>query len=388
MRAPVLAVVLSSLPSSGGAFDYETSILQILLGMQRKAEVSLRVFHSRGNDVLKHFPVDGFETKQRPVFLSRFARRWMPSSHLKIHELEVLSQISAQRPDLAYFLSPNELALHLPKIPVISTVWDLGHRDLRQFPEFVGNEWARRERLYHNLLPRSFHVFTDSSSTGRRIVDLYGVDASRWSPTGLLPVTHICQSCQDQVDVGSLGSYVLYPAKRWPHKNHLFLLEALAKARERSSELKLVLTGDRSGGGQSEIQQAVVRLGLQEAVVDLGLVARHDYQALLRGAIALVMPSLLGPTNIPPLEAFCEGIPSIVSDVHKFDADIGLEGSMTYLPTTDANIWGAHLAEISATRSRRTAIGDGPFRAIATREIRKVIFKFVSQYLSEVRRRV
>jgi glycosyltransferase involved in cell wall biosynthesis len=37
--------------------------------------------------------------------------------------------------------------------------------------------------------------------------------------------------------------------------------------------------------------------------------------ALYRGALALVMPSFFGPTNLPPVEAFALGCPVITSDL-------------------------------------------------------------------------
>ena len=50
----------------------------------------------------------------------------------------------------------------------------------------------------------------------------------------------------------------------------------------------------------------------------LGLVPDEDVSALYEGALALVMPSYCGPTNIPPLEAVTLGCPVIYSDLPEF----------------------------------------------------------------------
>lgn len=46
----------------------------------------------------------------------------------------------------------------------------------------------------------------------------------------------------------------------------------------------------------------------------LGFVTREDLTALYQGAFALAYPSLFGPDNLPPLEAFALGCPVIASN--------------------------------------------------------------------------
>ena len=55
----------------------------------------------------------------------------------------------------------------------------------------------------------------------------------------------------------------------------------------------------------------------------LGLVPDEDIPALYDGALALVMPSYCGPTNIPPLEAVTLGCPVIYSDLPEFREQMG-----------------------------------------------------------------
>jgi glycosyltransferase involved in cell wall biosynthesis len=62
-------------------------------------------------------------------------------------------------------------------------------------------------------------------------------------------------------------------------------------------------------------------------VVDKGFVDNDWVDYLYRTCSVLAMPSLLGPTNLPPLEALLHGKCVVVSDVHYFK---GLEGYPVY----------------------------------------------------------
>ena len=88
---------------------------------------------------------------------------------------------------LAYFISPNPLALDLVDTPMMNTVWDLGHRDLPEFLEITGDRhYEERETFFSHVLPKSFRVFVDTESTAKKIVHYYGVDPTRIARTGLI----------------------------------------------------------------------------------------------------------------------------------------------------------------------------------------------------------
>src|SRR5262249_24334293 len=98
-------------------------------------------------------------------------------------------------------------------------------------------------------------------------------------------------------------SFLLYPANRWPHKNHARLYEAFALARRDRPELQLVLTG--TGHDPA---------ALPEGVESRGRVPYDDLVRLYRPASALVFPSLYEGFVLPPLEAMACGTPVAVSN--------------------------------------------------------------------------
>jgi glycosyltransferase involved in cell wall biosynthesis len=93
-------------------------------------------------------------------------------------------------------------------------------------------------------------------------------------------------------------------------------LAALALLREQGLKKKLVLCGsDR--GTRNQIDDLIEHYDLTDQVFIIGFVDSTELGALYRGAMALVMPSYFGPTNLPPLEAWAVGTPVIYPEAFK-----------------------------------------------------------------------
>ena len=105
--------------------------------------------------------------------------------------------------------------------------------------------------------------------------------------------------------------FLLYPARRWPHKNHERLFEAFARVRRERPELRLVLTG---GGDYSDVPAGV------EA---RGHVPRAEVVSLMQRASALVFPSLYEGFGLPPIEAMACGCPVAASNAAALPETVG-----------------------------------------------------------------
>ena len=111
------------------------------------------------------------------------------------------------------------------------------------------------------------------------------------------------------------GSYLFYPAQFWQHKNHINLLKALKILKEKFDLIvPLVLVGSDKGN-LNEVIANISLLGLSSQVHYMGFVSLSEQRTLYENALALVMPTFLGPTNMPPLEAITIGCPVICSDL-------------------------------------------------------------------------
>ena len=240
--------------------------------------------------------------------------------------------------DLLIFASPNHLSVGLQSIPSVLTCWDFGHLDLPWAVETSTNgRWAWREELYRNSLQRAVRVICDSESTKKRLINLYSVPANRIAKLGLLP------SVQQVMPIQLKKPHLIYPAMFWPHKNHRTLLEAFQLYIEKRGRTHLlVLTGD--GKNKSAMENLADDLGIRSSVVFPGLVSREELLGLIKGSDGLLMPSLLGPSNLPQLEAALLGIPAVISDVHEME-DL-LKGA-TLVEALSASSWAEALEDLA-----------------------------------------
>src|SRR5690606_23288928 len=88
-----------------------------------------------------------------------------------------------------------------------------------------------------------------------------------------------------------------------------YILDALKLLRDREGlEITAVFTG-MDKGNLPYILSKAREYGLERQIRHLGFVDASDIPALYEQALALVMPSYFGPTNLPPLEAFSVGCP-------------------------------------------------------------------------------
>ena len=345
-----VTVVTKSGSLAGGANTYEAAVIRVLTELEKDGTIELSVLvpaevPGAEGDVehqSSHRYPNSVLSKIRSLIASTFVGRVL-SAVFPLSPLQL--SLKTLRPDLVYFPSPNIHAMGLHKYRYVFTVWDLGHRELRQFPEFANPvEYFLRERLYRKAVLRASRIVTDSRWTGERLEEIYGLAKDKWLSLGMAFTVSVPKSIKP-IDVD--GPFFLYPAQRWPHKNHRTLLEAFARVVEVRPDAKLVLIGSSKGGGV-DIDSWISELGISDNVLDLGFVDPDTTYGLIAGAQAVVMPTYLGPTNLPPLEAAFLGVRSIVSDVHYFDEPIS--DYLCPLPANEPSRWtDAMFATLSAT---------------------------------------
>ena len=232
--------------------------------------------------------------------------------------------------DIVYFLSPSYLAISLNKLNFIYTVWDLCHRDYPEFPEVRENsQYEMRENNYKNFLPKAIAIIADSQEGKNNIIRRYGIDNSRVKVIPFKPSFEITESKKIKNDKilkknFSLDKvYIFYPAQYWPHKNHIYIIDAI---KELKTKYKLPIHAKFTGSdkGNLEYLKAYTKaLNINNRVKFYGFVSNIELIALYKNSLALVMPTYFGPTNIPPLEAFFLEEPLIYPSDNCFKEQIG-----------------------------------------------------------------
>jgi glycosyltransferase involved in cell wall biosynthesis len=220
----------------------------------------------------------------------------------------VQTMVATNAIELVWFLSPYYEPC---EAPFAITVWDLAHREIPYFPEvsLSGWTWDQRQAFYSYVLPRAALVVVGTEEGAEQVDKYYHV---RRENIAVIPLPV-------DVDVdGPVTAYpvekpfLFYPAQFWPHKNHVTLIDMLVELHKRDKGYKLVFTG-ADKGNQSYVEKYALDHGVSPYVHFAGFVSPETLRWLYKNAFAMVYASLMGPDNLPPLEALAYGCPVISS---------------------------------------------------------------------------
>lgn len=216
--------------------------------------------------------------------------------------------------DIIYYPVPM---CQFENFPFIYTLWDLGHLNGYTFPEVCGGG-IFESRMAHidTTLFKALMVFCESETGKNEAVQYLGLNKARIRVFPLIPSGVISEKIipvkPDKVDHNTV--FIHYPAQFWAHKNHYNLIMAFRSISIKHPDLKLILTGS-DHGNWDYIEDTIVENNLEGKVINLGFVTSEELKWLFLNSRGLIMPTLLGPTNMPPLEALALGCPVAVSDL-------------------------------------------------------------------------
>ena len=239
------------------------------------------------------------------------------------------------------FFAPNFVVprRHLPAVrALVPTVHDLAFLRL---PETVQRETADNLR---RRLPGVLHgadaLIAVSAATAGDLAALAGVTPRR---------VHVIHEGVDPAfaasgappPAGLPARYLLFVSTLEPRKNVVNLLAAFARAAAGGYPGGLVLVG-RWGWRTEAAQAALAASPVRDRILHLDYLGREELSSVVRGAEALVFPSLLEGFGLPVVEAMACGVPVIVSRASSLPEVAG-DAALYVDPTSPAEIAGAVL---------------------------------------------
>jgi glycosyltransferase involved in cell wall biosynthesis len=248
------------------------------------------------------------------VPLKRLARRWTQPLRLRRRARQGDRVLRSRGVAVVHFPYP---LLFPTDLPYVYEPWDLQHR---HHPEFFSRQEAEgRDRLFRSACERARLVITATRWAKRDLVGQYGLPADKVAVIPRRPLlaqeplpeaeraeAWRCQSIPE--------GFAFYPAMTFPHKNHIALLQALARLRdERGIRLPLVCSGRAYEPHAAAVQAEAARWGLQDQVRFLGVVPDAMLASLFREARFMVFPSLFEGLGIPLLEAMYHRLPILAA---------------------------------------------------------------------------
>lgn len=207
--------------------------------------------------------------------------------------------------------------------PWVGYVFDFQHKHLPQF--FSDEERAKRDHEFGRMLNSASAVIVNARDVVKDIEHYY---PQRHAKIFAMPFSPAPSGDSFSVDPPDAlaryqvrGSYFIVCNQFWKHKDHGTAFKAFAALSKRHPELQLICTGATSDhrfpGHFDELMREAAKDGVADRILTLGLIAKQDQLALLRGAVALVQPTLFegGPGGGAVYDAVAVGQRSIVSDI-------------------------------------------------------------------------
>jgi glycosyltransferase involved in cell wall biosynthesis len=203
-------------------------------------------------------------------------------------------------------------------IPSIYQPYDLQHVHLPQFFSAYARKW--RDVTYAALARQAAAVVVMSSWVKEDVVrhlelPPHKVQVVPWAPvTEEYPAPAEADLTAARARFALPPTFALYPAQTFPHKNHLALIEAVARLRDRGTTIPVVCPG-KQNEHFPRLAREVRRRGVEGLVSFPGYVSPLELRCLYRLARALVFPSLFEGGGMPIFEAFAAGLPVACSNV-------------------------------------------------------------------------
>lgn len=282
-----LAIVLPNY-IEGKLGGTQTFVDELVLRLSKRSDMRITVYCQKGqehNFKLVETIACFVESKNKLTSLAAILQTSTPAFRRKLNQH-----------DLAFYPLQAAFGVKSINIPTLVTIHDVQHLDLPKLFSFA--ERVYRKYAYDLQASRFTHISTDSDFSRNRIAETLDIATENIS-TILIGTRNIGMD-----PLVSREDFLIYPARGWPHKNHKNLFEAIRRAADGTSNIKLYLTGE----------PPMIPSDLKHLVFDLGRVKQSDLDNLYRKARALIFPSLYEGFGLPPIEAMSAGCPVFVSN--------------------------------------------------------------------------
>lgn len=314
-------------PEKGGASSILRTIEDELKKLQGKYEIlicfngGMKYPYKSNRDGMTYINVDRVRYRNIPKMFVKNAVNSIRNCGLRLFYhaprkyresyLDYLAE--AEGIDIYWFTYPADVDL---TTPFIYTIWDIGHRVMPAFPETTKPmyRWNGHEEQCARMLAKSTFILTGNETGKKEILENYSViaDKIRIVP---FPITFFCYGQEEKPKFELPENYFFYPAQFWPHKNHICIVKAVAELRRsKGIDAHVIFTGSDKGN-KAYIQDMVKRFGVEDLVHFAGFVTYEEMRYLYTHATGTIFASLMGPNNIPPIEAVYLECPLIITGI-------------------------------------------------------------------------
>lgn len=321
----------SLVKTAGGAFSYVEVLTDFLLNVNDDelcfkvvTEGNKKEHDLSSNQIVIDYDEIRYSFKQMVLLkllsLVSFSRRNKKVQSIKSNKKTsfIRTTLKANNIDIIYY--PDQHSALTDQYPFVINNWDLAHITVPPLPDTL-RDIDIREHWYNQVAMRAISIFAESETGKTEIQNFLRIPKERIKvlPIFAGKVVDLSVSVQEQATILkklelNTDDYFFYPAQFWALKNHYHLLAAISlmDLKDRDS-FKIVFCGSDKKN-MDYIKKIVSDFNLLDRVVFLGFISNEELYTLYKNCLALVFPSLLGPTNMPILEAMELGTPVVCSN--------------------------------------------------------------------------
>jgi glycosyltransferase involved in cell wall biosynthesis len=347
----------NNIETNGGAFSYYNTLISTIDKKKFSNKISIRFIDFDGKCAVKF---NKTKIVIAPNFynnilywfnciISKFLIKlsirnaWLTK---KINDYKV-NQLIANKIDIIYYLTPFQNVLNFP---YVITHWDLGHKSTYALPELVMNSsFEFRDKYHKEILNKAFSIFVESETSILELANFENISTLKMKVVPLFPSDVVkldsnqinCKAILEKFSLIS-NDFFFYPAQYWSHKNHVTLLIAFKEFLKINGSTKLLFTGSDKGNYEYVVESAL-ELGIYDSVIFAGFVTNEELFAFYKNCISLVMPTFLGPTNMPLIEAYELDCKIICSNLEGHKKMMG-DHAFYVSPTSSNEIYNAMVA--------------------------------------------
>ena len=282
--------------------------------------------------------------------ISRKIKLFFKTSYKEINKFNTVAKSFPI--DLFWFPYPLEADLDYP---YIYTIWDLGHRRTPYFPEVSrsGWTWNEREYVYQKMIYKASYIITGNEEGKKEILESYPIPESkiRISP---FPVASFCYGKEVKPNFPISDSYFFYPAQFWPHKNHICILKALVYLKDKYNLTPTVFLTGSDKGNKKYIEEKIKDFNLTNQIRFTGFLKDEELKYIYTHATGMIFASLMGPNNMPPIEATFLNCPVIITNLDGHIEQLG--NSALYFDGYKPSELAEHMKTLLTSKTKRNAI--------------------------------
>ena len=379
-----IVIVLTMLPHHGGKYQYVLSVLNSFIN-QSKFKVTAIFYDNHWDNIVPnefqkikikkdHKFIQGIKILISSIPYGDILIRFISNKIFKIHKI-----INELNPDLVIYPGGETLSYE-NKYKCVTPVFDIMHK-YESYPEISSLVTNYLRNLhYKRVVKNASLVFVDSEVGKRQLLESYPCKKKlKIIKLPYIAPPYIFFKNNFIINRKLPKTYLFYPAQFWEHKNHKNLIKALEFLnKNHNRKVNLVLVGAKKNF-YSNVVELINHYNLENQIHYFDYVNNEELVYLYKNAFALIMPSTLGPTNIPPLEAIALGCPVIVSDVYAAREQLG-DSALYFDPKDIEDISNKILLLLSNKEIRENLIKKGYIKSSEynQNEFRKTILESIS----------